>query len=153
MNNETTKKIMNEFLYSMKAEAVLPSMRIEYEEVGYWYGLWLKITRQKPPLRIPNFPACDDDTVIFRRPDNYIKKMDTLIKTDFSGMTSEAVNVELHNHVIKPIEPKRNAVIVDFIELPLKEGVQIKTVVTIECMDDRLYEQMKDYALNLIHDA
>lgn len=77
--------------------------------------------------------------------------METRISTDFKGRTQEAVNVELHNNVIKPIEPKRNAVIVDFVESLNDDGeVRISTIVTIECMGEHLCEVMKDYALNLV---
>ena len=68
MASENSKKITNEFLSSMKAEAVLPSLRIEYEEVGYWHGLWLKITRQKPAVKPLKLPLGDGDTVNFKRP-------------------------------------------------------------------------------------
>jgi hypothetical protein len=76
--------------------------------------------------------------------------METRIVADFFGRTQEAVNVEIHNNVIKPIEPKRNAVIVDFIESKDEDGgVALSTVVTVECKDNYLYETMKDYALTL----
>lgn len=80
--------------------------------------------------------------------------METRISRDFNGMTQEAVNVEMHNNVIKPIDPARNAVIVDFIETPNEEGEMVTgTIITIECKDDHLYEEMKEYALSLVSGA
>lgn len=73
--------------------------------------------------------------------------MHTKISTDYKGMTQEAVNVELHNNVIKPINPTRNAVIIDFIETDGVDGEKtVKTIITIECKDESLYEEMKIYA-------
>jgi len=76
--------------------------------------------------------------------------METKISTDYSGMTSEAVNVELHNGVIQPIKPKRNAIIIDYIERETDDGeMAYETVITIECKDEIFYERMKVKALSI----
>lgn len=76
--------------------------------------------------------------------------MNTRISTDYKGMTTEAVNVEIHNQVIKTVVPKRNAVIIDFITTKDDSGREVvSTITTIECLDDDLYEEMKEYAIKI----
>ncbi len=76
--------------------------------------------------------------------------MKTRLSTDHKGMTNEAVNVELHGNGIKTVNPARNAVIVDFVEFEDEEGNKFTNrITTIECLNDNLYEEMKEYALKL----
>lgn len=76
--------------------------------------------------------------------------MNTLIKTDFKGMTQEAVNVELHNNVMKTVDPKRNAIIIDYIEVENEDNeMVVDTIITIECKDDKFYDRMKVKASSL----
>jgi len=76
--------------------------------------------------------------------------MKTLIKTDSNGVTTDAVNVELHNNVIKPVEAKRNAIIINYIEKENDDGEKTyDTVITIECRDEQFYERMRTKALSI----
>jgi len=68
LGKEHTKLIMSKFLAEFEATKVLPSMQLEYAEVGFWYGLWLKITRQERPVVYPHLPESKGDTITFRRP-------------------------------------------------------------------------------------
>lgn len=53
---------------------------------------------------------------------------------------TDAKNVDLRDDMIKPVEPKRNAIIIDF-------EASGKKIITIECLNDELYEDMKKQAL------
>jgi len=68
LNKTQSQKLTKIFLASFEAEKVLPSFKVEYEEVGFWHGLWLKITKQEPPVIYPPFPVSEGDTVTFKRP-------------------------------------------------------------------------------------
>lgn len=59
-----------------------------------------------------------------------------------NGIITEAKNCDLRNNVIKKIEPKRNAIIIDFV----KSGESVIRIITIECLDESLYQDMLDHA-------
>jgi hypothetical protein len=71
MDNKLTKKLAGIYLQKFEASRVLPSLQIEYEDVGFWHGLWLKVTRQSKPIKMPPFPQSGGDTITFRRPSEY----------------------------------------------------------------------------------
>ena len=67
LDKTESQKLMNLFLREFQAYEVLPSLRVEYEEVSFLRGLWLRITRQKPPVKYPPLPDCKGDTISFKR--------------------------------------------------------------------------------------
>ena len=71
LDKTQSQKLMKVFLQEFKSHEVLPSFKLEYEEVGFWYGLWLKITRQEPPVKYPPLPEHKGDTITIKRPKTY----------------------------------------------------------------------------------
>lgn len=71
---KTTEAMTRLFMQQMKAEKILPSLVFEYEKVGYWKGLWLKLTGRKPRIIYPKISASPCDTITFRRPSEYLDK-------------------------------------------------------------------------------
>ena len=68
LDKTQTQKLLKLFLSEFKAYEVLPSLKLEYEEVSFWRGLWLRITRQERPVKYPPLPECKGDTITFKRP-------------------------------------------------------------------------------------
>ena len=75
------QRTLKKFLAAFEAKEVLPSLKIEYQEVGFWYGLWLKITRQDPPIKSMPLPECKGGTITIKRPKEYRQKD---VEIDFS---------------------------------------------------------------------
>jgi len=72
---KTTDAIAKLFLDSLERDRKVMSLfRTEYEEVGFWKGLWLKLTGRKPRMILPPLPTATSDTVTFRRPTDYRDK-------------------------------------------------------------------------------
>ena len=65
-----SQKLLKIFLAEFEAKEVLPSFKVEYQEVGFWYGLWLKINKQDPPIKYPPLPECKGDTITIKRPNS-----------------------------------------------------------------------------------
>ena len=76
IEDDKMAKIMSrQFLEELQRDMTeLPIFNIEYEQVGYWKGLWLKLTGQKPRIIYPPLPKATSDTITFRRPQLYQDK-------------------------------------------------------------------------------
>ena len=83
LSSQVSKKIPSRLEPHLRS-IYLADFKIEYEEVGYWRGLWLKITRQKPPIKYPPLPESKGDTITIRRPTPYepskVKPIDEIPK-------------------------------------------------------------------------
>ena len=67
----SSQKMAKIFLEQFKAVEVLPSLHVEYEEIGRLHRFWLWITRQERPIKYPPLPMGEGDTITFRRPNPY----------------------------------------------------------------------------------
>ena len=73
--------------------------------------------------------------------------MDSRLTTDFEGIVKEVVNAVPGDMCFTLIEPKRNAVIIDYMETSDGQGkTVVKKVISVECKDEHLYEGLRVYA-------